>query len=401
MFKNKETSIKNDKNNEGNWGTFYQLDYLPEERWDPFSTVIRENGMKIGHQTIISTFRGKRPYEFSIHSSKKSQTKVNECKDSFCQLISSKIPSIVISKDLRITKDLFSKEPEFENLSQTTVFTSLNLYSPFIRILLNQDKSKSGKNRYAHGISLIHAFSKHYEKIENVLEKEMVLYLENIVLTINTCIKNLKENKSRDFNIYHFYNIGSSSGASIPHLHSQTLIQFEKKGHGWRFEGFLEAYKQNQDSSLDKSYCLACNLSKNLDTDHLGQKLSVEDRIIWEDNYWLTFVAFAPEKDCQLRLIPKRHVSVIWQLNEEEIGSLAKALIAVNKVLTQFIHKRGNDLFLLQDRNLIFRQHFEKFHMLIDIIPIQQVGGGEILDNYKLSHVFPEKIAQEMKELMN
>jgi hypothetical protein len=148
----------NEKYNEGNWGTYFRLDYLPEERWDPFRTIICEDGMKIGHQTIISTFRGKRPYEFPIQQRKTQKDKTSDCRDSFCQLISSKIPSIVISKDMTITKEPFSLKPEFENLKNTKVFTSINLFSPFIRILLNQSKSKLGKNNYVHGISLIHAF---------------------------------------------------------------------------------------------------------------------------------------------------------------------------------------------------------------------------------------------------
>lgn len=396
MFNEKETSIISKELSNGNWGTYYKSESLPEERWDPFRTIIREDGTKIGHQTIISMFRQKRPFEFPFQQTAKS----NSYEDSFCQLISSKIPSIVISKDENIARNPFSKRPEYENLKNSKVFTSLNLYSPFIRVFLNQYKAKFRKNNYVRGISLIHTFTKHYVKIEDVPEEEMVLYLKNIILSINECRKSLKINNSGYFDIVHFYNIGPSSGASIPHLHSQTLMQFGKKGHGWKFESFLKAYKFHKKKTSDPSYCLACNHSKSLEIDHLGQKMFLNERKIWEDDYWMIFLAFAPEKDSQLRLIPKRHVSILWQLKREEIRSLAKALLVANKILSRYIHNKGKELFLRQDRNLVFRQYFSQFHMLIDIIPIQQVGGGEILDDYKLSHIFPEMIAQEMKDFI-
>ena len=51
---------------------------------------------------------------------------------------------------------------------------------------------------------------------------------------------------------------------------------------------------------------------------------------------------------------------------------------------------------------MIFRQkHFgfsTPIHMLIDIIPVQQIGGAEILDDHRLSHIFPEETAKRMRE---
>jgi hypothetical protein len=69
-------------------------------------------------------------------------------------------------------------------------------------------------------------------------------------------------------------------------------------------------------------------------------------------------------------------------------------------MLTRFISEFGEKLLILQDRNIVFRQQNSNFHMLIDIIPVQQVGGAEVLDDYRLSTFLPENTANFMKDLL-
>ncbi|MHA2309687.1 MAG: hypothetical protein ACXABJ_10440, partial [Candidatus Heimdallarchaeaceae archaeon] len=56
----------------------------------------------------------------------------------------------------------------------------------------------------------------------------------------------------------------------------------------------------------------------------------------------------------------------------------------------------------LQDRNILFRQEHVGYnsdmHMLIDIIPIQRIGGAEIMETYRIATMFPEDVAKIMKE---
>ena len=69
-------------------------------------------------------------------------------------------------------------------------------------------------------------------------------------------------------------------------------------------------------------------------------------------------------------------------------------------MLTDFI-KQGNQYQLVEDRNIIIRQFpLDKenhFHMFIDILPVQQLGGAEAIDNQKFSFIFPETIASKMR----
>lgn len=132
----------------------------------------------------------------------------------------------------------------------------------------------------------------------------------------------------------------------------------------------------------------------------MGQQLNIKERTIWEDDYWLAFTSYAPERDGHIRILPKRHVSSIWDLTSIEITSLAQGLKSVNRILSQFIHSFGGKLNILTDRNILFRQkHFgytPSIHMFIDIIPVQRVGGVEILDDHRISHIFPEEAAKRM-----
>ncbi|MFX0184460.1 MAG: hypothetical protein ACFE95_15365 [Candidatus Hodarchaeota archaeon] len=398
MTKHKKPTTKNIPILNGYWGIFNEFNSAPEDRWDPFRTIIDKNGIKIGHHTFISTFRYDKPHEYTRRKGIIEVKGAKEGEDSFCHLVEGKLPSIVISKDLTVSKDPLSTEPVFENLRSYKVFSTINLYPAMPRIF--PSKKYFTERNIIKGISLVHVFSKHYITLEEIPKEELVIYLKNISLTIKAAREALTAEESEKINIYHFYNIGLNAGASIPHFHSQTLVHINSYGHGWKNQGFITAHEEHRVLTGDNSYCLGCKYSDRIDTDPLGQELNFKERLIWENSHWMITAAFAPEKDGQLRILPKRHVSAIWQLMEEEIKTLAKTLLTANIMLTRFINEFGEKLLILQDRNIVFRQQHSNFHMLIDIIPVQQVGGVEVLDNYRLSTFLPEDTANYMKDLL-
>ncbi len=393
--KTNEISIMN-----GHWGIYNELESLPEERWDPFRTIIVKE-KKIGHSTIISSLRGEKPYEYLLQQRNIHSNELKEGKDSFCRLIKGDLPSIVLSRDQAIVKDPLSAEPKYENLESTKVFSSINLYSPILRIFQHERSNISINKKISTGIPLIHVFKNHYRYIEEVPENEMYVLLKNMAMTTERSQKTLLEiGKSEKINIFQFFNIGMNAGASIPHLHAQTYLFKDKSGYGWKNKGFLEVSQNHKTLTRDNNYCIGCKVGLGIEKDPLGQEFHSKRRIVWKNDHWIGFVTYAPERDSHLRLLPKRHVDALWNLTDPEIKSLAEGLIVLNDKLTQFIAKFGSELNILADRNILFRQqHFgydNDFHFLIDIIPIQQVGGGEILDDFRLSYVFPEDIADQM-----
>ncbi len=386
---------------EGFWGIYHKLELLPDVRLDPFRTYVTKEGTMIGHYSIISTLRADRPDEYISTQNDFQIDQLEEGKDSFCRLIAGELPSICVSQDLTMSKSPLSIEPTLENLSETKVFSIINLFTPMARVMPPRENLFQINKKITKGIPLLHIFSKHYQAIEEVPIDEMVLYLKNIILTIETSQRSFSERDNSTNTVFHFYNIGSRAGASIPHLHSQTLL-YADGGHGWKDHSFFLSFDQNRQLIGKDSFCLGCKYSKGLNVDPIGQRLHIQERIIWEDENWLAFTAYAPERDGHIRLLPKRHVSSLWELEAPEIISLAKALKFVNHVLSLFIKQYGRKLHIFFDRNILFRQkHFgfsTPIHMLIDIIPIQRIGGAEILDDHRLSHIFPEETAKRMKE---
>ncbi len=386
----------------GHWGIFYDLNQAPEERWDAFRTIIDENETRIGHQSYICLIRADRPIEYIDPTSDIRIKSLKEGEDTFCQIISGKIPSIVLSRDLILNKDPLSMKAAIEDLRGTKVFTTINLFTPMTRIILPNKVSPANNKPLTTGIPLLHIFANHYQTIDEVPEEEMILFLKNIILTVEACHKALTVDGVSTNTVFHFYNIGSNAGASIPHLHSQTLLYNNKGSHGWKNHGFLLAFEKHKQIVSNDSYCLGCEYSKKVAIDPLGQELHIKDRLIFEDDYWMAFTAYAPERDAQIRLLPKRHVSSLGELDSSEITSLARALISSNTALSRFIKKFGNKLCILPDRNILFRQqHYgdgSRIHMLVDIIPDQSVGGAELLDDYRISHTFPEETAKQMKK---
>ncbi|MFX1516180.1 MAG: hypothetical protein ACFFC6_07720 [Promethearchaeota archaeon] len=386
---------------EGFWGIYHKLDLSPDVRLDPFRTV-NDSGILISHYSYISTLRADRPNEYFTERNGIHVNHLEEGQDSFCRLIAGEIPSIVISRDLEVIRDPLAIDPTLENLCDSTVFSIINLFTPVARVLPPKEEAFHLDRKISRGIPLIHIFSNHYQVVEEVPVDEMVLYLRNIIFTTKASQKTLLKTTNHHLTFFHFYNIGPHAGASIPHLHSQSLLYTHGYGHGWKDHSFFHSFDKNRQLSGKKTYCLGCELIQGLSVDPFGQRLRFEERIIWEDKNWIVFTAYAPERDAHLRLMPKRHVSALWELNSVEIFSLAKALIYANSVLSNFIDQFGKELHIFQDRNILFRQQhfgFSPIHMLIDIIPVQRLGGAELLDDHRLSHIYPEEAAKRMKDL--
>ena len=76
-------------------------------------------------------------------------------------------------------------------------------------------------------------------------------------------------------------------------------------------------------------------------------------------------------------------------------------MVKANIALDEFVKLADSNMHLLQDRNILIRQenigYNSGVHMLLDIIPIQRIGGAEIMETYRIATVFPEDVAEIMK----
>ncbi len=394
--------VKQEKNpkgdHDGYWGIYQSKKLLPIERYDPFSTYMEKSGSIIGHKTIFSPIRRKRPLEFEtayIDTPPTGETH-SSILDTFCRLIKGNIPSIVISKDQDIESDPFSVEPTENDLSSATTISTINLYPPIARVLNSSEQSVYNDHQIPVGLSFVHILTQHYMFPEEVPTKSWQIFLKNYCLTIESCINHPKIKHEKNIILQTAFNIGQRAGASIPHLHGQSILYINNSGSGSKYNSYLR-------SSQNQKECLKCTYWTDREETVNSSPITIHDRILWKNENWMAFLAFAPEKDAHIRLLPRRHVPALWLLSEEEINSLASILIKSNAMLTRFIEEEGEKFNLVKDRNIIFRQLIDSsnshFHMFIDILPVQQLGGLELFDNQKISSELPETISLKIKSL--
>jgi UDPglucose--hexose-1-phosphate uridylyltransferase len=383
---------------DGDWGIYQTEKLLPIERYDPFSTYIDETGSIIGHKTIISAIRGKRPNEFkpTIFQSLTDRENHSTYPDTFCKLIKGDLPSIVVSRDGKIESDPFSVKPTETDLRSSTVFSTLNLYPPITRVLESNQREIQNGIPHPFGVSFVHIFTNHYTFPEEISIEDWYTFLKNYCLTIESTINHPKIGQKKNLLLQTVFNIGQQAGASIPHLHGQSILHIDPSGSGSKYKSYLRA-------SQSQKVCLQCNYWTGKETRIGSSLITIKNRIILQNDDWMAFLSYAPEKDAHIRLLPRRHVSVLWELSDQEVRSLAPIIIESNKLLSNFVEHEGKKFHLSKDRNIIFRQSInpsdDKFHMFIDLLPVQQLGALEIIDNQKISSIRPETITIKMKTL--
>jgi len=376
---------------------------MPLERFDPFRTIVNEFDTKVGHMTQFSPIRGKRPFEYDesfeevFYGTPKT--------DSFCKVVKGELPAVVLAKDKEIVEYSLSVHPIQENFEQYTSISIVNLFTPMARVLYDNVKQIDSVKDKSVGIGIVHLPTKHYDKLAEIPIEEVAKLFETAQLAQKNSIKDLKEKYQTDkLTIMYFFNIGEEAGASIGHLHCQTYIYANDIGHGWTSLGFLSVPGFHKKVKNDENYCLACEVANDGDNvvDPIDQQLLVDQRKIFENKEWVVLTAFSPERDGQLRLIPKRHVSQFIELDSDQIAGLGEALVVANKALDHFVSMSSPHMNLLQDRNVLFRQdnvgYNSGMHLMIDIIPIQRIGGAEIMETYRIATIFPEHVADIMRK---
>ena len=378
---------------------------MPLERFDPFRTIINEFGAKIGHITQFSPLRNQRPFEHKNNDEELDDIHIPE-DDSFCKIIKGDLPAVVLSKGSETCSHPLSITPEKNDWKEYPAISIVNLFTPMARVLYEHTKHYESIKEKSVGIGLVHLLTSHFDSFTDVSTEETYNLLKTTqVAHLNSIAELKKKYNTEKLAIMHFFNIGEEAGASICHLHSQTYIYAnEGHSHGWVSLGFLSVPEYHRKQTKDENYCLACEITKNKKDakDPLNQNLLVEERLVYENDEWIVLTAFSPERDGQLRLIPKKHTSQFTQLNDKQLKELADALVKANTALDEFVSIADSNMHLLHDRNILFRQENEGYdsgmHMLIDIIPIQRIGGAEIMETYRIATVFPEEVAKVMIE---
>lgn len=367
-----------------------KIGYLPRKRWDPLTSVKIRLYDKVsrtlvpinkrrGHFSYISPIRARRPIV------EKPSRKGKEL-DVFRPILKGNDYAIFISLDEKMSESPFSLRPIMMNVEKHKAVTIINRFPAMIRHIdhdvlerIRGEIEKDPFTKLAFGINLISFPSEYSESLSDVSFDSLSALFKSMNAAIRYSISEAVKRGINLVPVYPFFNIGPLAGGSQPRLHIQVYIDLNQDGHGALMENLLQSFEEQKEAGI----CHLCT------TRHNG-------RIAYENTTWIVWATSSPRRNFHLRLSTKRHVERIVDLDDAEIRGLADALIVISRALDR--------LGVSGDRNiLVYSNPFgysSYFHIFIDIIPFERIGGIEMLDSCRVARHSPEIIAEELGNII-
>lgn len=132
------------------------------------------------------------------------------------------------------------------------------------------------------------------------------------------------------------------------------------------------------------------------------------DRLVMNTTTWLAFVPFAPQFPFETHVVPKRHVTSLSTLSEEERRGLSEVLSEVTKCYDRLwnaslpyvmtVHQRPSDEECEWDRYCHLRFEFKPLHR--DATKIKYLAGVEMGAGTYVVDVRPEDAAARLREAL-
>jgi UDPglucose--hexose-1-phosphate uridylyltransferase len=181
-----------------------------------------------------------------------------------------------------------------------------------------------------------------------------------------------------------FKNHGPSAGTSLEHPHSQLIAtpvvppqirgRLEQAIHFFDFTG----------------RCVFCAI--------LESELKEKKRIVLETEKFVAFSPYASVSPFQIWIFPRRHFASFGDINEGEIGDLAKNL---KTVLSKLYYGLDNPDFNYTIRSIPVKERGgEYFHWYLSIIPrLTQPAGFELGSGMFINTALPEESAEFLRQI--
>jgi UDPglucose--hexose-1-phosphate uridylyltransferase len=330
-------------------------------------THIRKN-ILTGDQVLVSPHRTKRPWQGKIEE----KEVVNETTyDENCYLCPTNKRA-----GGQIT-------PEYKN---TFVFQN------DFAAILPESKTQKLKNGLleAHserGICKVICFSPNH----SLTLAKMTIY--EIAQVIKTWQKEFKELSEKEFinSVQIFENRGEIMGCSNPHPHGQIWaqetipVEINKKT-----SNFLSYYKKNNATILE---------------DYGNQELSLDERVVYENQDFLVVVPFWAVWPYETMIIPKQKAKNISQMDESMIVNYAKAIQKITAIYDKVfkvsfpysagIHQSPTD-----------NKNYESWHWHMSFYPplLRSASVKKFMVGYEMfampqRDITPEQAAKELKKI--
>jgi UDPglucose--hexose-1-phosphate uridylyltransferase len=183
-----------------------------------------------------------------------------------------------------------------------------------------------------------------------------------------------------------FKNHGRAAGASLEHSHSQlialpilpSMIVSEINGAKSHY-----GYKER---------CVFCDI--------IRQEMQQQERVVCENDLFITVTPFAPRTPFEMWILPKNHSSDYYSINEDEIGALAQIFSESLQRLCNCIENVPYNFVLhtgpLRSRNL------EYYHWHFEIVPkLTSIAGFEWGTGFHINPLPPEDAARFLREALD
>ncbi|UCD55163.1 MAG: galactose-1-phosphate uridylyltransferase [Candidatus Omnitrophota bacterium] len=178
-----------------------------------------------------------------------------------------------------------------------------------------------------------------------------------------------------------FRNYGKSAGASLEHPHSQLIaLPIVPKRVNEELNSSLEYYNY-------KDRCVFCDI--------LVQELSDKERIVEENDFFISFCPFVSRFPYEMWIMPKRHESHFTSLQKEEVKPLGTILRNSMKKLKKLLNNPPYNYIIHTSPINGFEKEY--YHWHIEIMPkLVNVAGFEWGSGFYVNPIPPEVAARNL-----
>ncbi len=167
-----------------------------------------------------------------------------------------------------------------------------------------------------------------------------------------------------------FKNHGPNAGASLTHEHTQVVALTKVPDLiNQEFKSFSDYYKKNR-------RCFMCDIIK--------KEKKVGERIVFENKTAIVIAPFAPLYSLEVFVVPKRHVSELSELKDDELKDLA---VLMKRIFSK-LESRSIDYNFVLHHGL--NRKNSKVHLYFDVIPRLNKHAGFEMSGFAINSISPE-----------
>ncbi len=319
----------------------------------------------IARWVIVSKERGRKPSPFVVEKPEPNEQK--ECP--FCEGNEARTPLEIIS---------YREEDTRPNTPGWRIRVVPNKY-PALRVEDDSNARKKGIYKMMNGMGAHEVIIESPHHVEDIFSlKEEVA--EEMIRVYRERITDLMKNPHFQY-VLIFKNKGKAAGASLNHSHSQLIATPVVPK---RVE---EELKGSQRYFKLKRECLFCNM--------IEQEVASKERLLWEDENFVSLCPFASCFAYEMCILPKRHCSDFREIKEGEIESLAAMLRkCVTSLDKTFPHLAYNYIIHTSPCS---KPDLEFYHWHLEITPrLTMVAGFEWGTGFYINCITPEEAAKTL-----